>query len=107
MARAVSHPSVGGGSTSPLRAPDSRTLFYRQGGKIFRVPIATVPEFHAGPPEALISDVPEATPNISYDLSHDGKQFVIVKATDAGSAPEHRVVLHWIEELTARLAPRP
>lgn len=40
----------------------------------------------------------------NYDLSADGKRFLVIKEGSAGSAPPINVVLNWVEELK-RLVP--
>jgi hypothetical protein len=45
--------------------------------------------------------------NPNYDVSSDGKQFVMVKGSgDVGSLTQINVVLNWFEELK-RLVPTP
>ena len=61
------------------------------------VPVEMDTEFKQGKPEILFEG------DFSrYDVSADGKSFVMVKAVQESSSPQLIVVLNWIEELKAR-----
>jgi len=101
--------SVDGGE-SPLWSPTGRELFYRRGDLVMAVAVETEPEFTAEKPEELFrgtyySDPPGGNP--SWDISPDGKRFLILKpsaAADPESSASSRinVVVNWFEELKAR-----
>jgi serine/threonine-protein kinase len=96
--------STNGGS-NPLWSPDGRELFYREGDAAMAVRVETEPVFTAGKPETLF----EGT-YAQWDISPDGKRFLMIKpgdSTEAGSPAEIPrkivVVLNWLEELKKRV----
>ena len=102
-----------GGGTRPLWARNGRELFYwvgQQGaasGRVMAVPIQSGAPFLSGTPQAVVDGsylAPQA--GRSYDVSPDGKRFLVIKdATPASSSPAQLVVvLNWQEELK-KLAP--
>jgi serine/threonine-protein kinase len=95
------------GGRGPLWAPDGREISFQAGDTIFAVAVETEPELRIGAPEMVLDEpIATALPNFAnYDLSPDGRRFVVVRDV----VPEfsiHRlvVVLNWFEELE-RLAP--
>jgi len=93
-----------GGGTSPVWSIDGRAIFYRNGGKVFRVNVTTSPDFKAGKPEELFT-FSGSDQYMNYDLSPDGKRFAMIKSGGDSGAAEYRVVVNWIEELKARVRP--
>ena len=96
--------SVSGG-TRPVWARNGRELFYLvPPGKVMAVPVQPASSFAAGNPQ-VVFDGPYIAPNnaFTYDVSPDGKRFLMIKAaqpTGAASAPPQLVVvLNWFEEL--------
>jgi serine/threonine-protein kinase len=95
------------GGTEPVWDPNGRELFYRSGDKIMAVDIATQPGFAAGKPRMLFEGpylpTPATFPN--YDVSPDGKRFLMLKPTEqAQAAPTQiNVVLNWFEELKQKV----
>jgi Tol biopolymer transport system component len=88
-------------------------LFYWNGDRLMVVETRTQPTFSAGVPRLLFEGSYERTrrgagagaPN--YDVTADGQRFVMVKATETGSAPSQlNVVLNWFEELKRRVPTR-
>jgi serine/threonine-protein kinase len=96
------------GGTEPVWNPTGRELFYRRGNKMMVVDVAARPVFAAGRPRLLFTGdyVPAETTYPNYDVSPDGRRFLMVQR----SAREHAtpsqivVVLNWHEELK-RLVP--
>jgi len=89
------------GGTSARWSPDGREIFYAKDKKVMRVAITTSPDFSASRPELLFEGDYE-----DWDVSRDGKSFLMLKDETAESAPKHlNLVLNWFEELKAR-APR-
>jgi len=107
--------SAGGGET-PLWSPDGRELYYWKGGRMMAVSVETdSAEFSPGKERALPQ--PEFSALLDWDISPDGKRFVIVgrlatvvtvnDPTVTNSSPnrvevrvpEIRVVTGWFEEL--------
>ena len=95
------------GGSEPVWNPNGRELFYRSGGKMMAVDIATQPGFAGGKPRILFEGqyepTPATTPN--YDVSPDGKRFLMLKPSETQeTAPTHiNVVLNWFEELKQKV----
>jgi eukaryotic-like serine/threonine-protein kinase len=91
------------GGIDPVWSRDGRELFYRRGDELMAVSVAAGREFSAGRPTRLFEtrfDAADNAPN--YDVSPDGKWFVMPRS-DSGPAPgELHVVLNWFGEVTAR-----
>jgi hypothetical protein len=78
--------------------PNGREIFYRKEKKFLRAAITTSPAFSASRPELLFEGDYEA-----WDISRDGKRFLLVKDEAAESAPKHlNLVLDWFEDLKLR-----
>jgi len=97
------------GRTEPLWSPDGKELFYRHGNTVLAVDITATSSFEPGIPRALFdgkyltSRESENGPR-QYDISPDGKRFLMVHR-EPSSIPTHiNVVLNWLEELE-RLVP--
>ncbi|HTC88291.1 MAG TPA: protein kinase [Bryobacteraceae bacterium] len=89
------------GGTSPHWSDDGRELFYRSSDKMMAVDVQTSPEFRAGTPKILFA----GTFGNSFDLSSDGKRFLMIKppAITQRSADQVTVVLNWFDELRRRV----
>jgi eukaryotic-like serine/threonine-protein kinase len=100
--------SAEGGNESAWN-PNGRELFYRSGDKMMAVDIATQPGFAVGKPRLLFQGQYQPTTGTSpnYDVSPDGKRFLMLKPTEqAEAAPTQiNVVLNWFEELKRRVPP--
>jgi Tol biopolymer transport system component len=105
------------GGISPLWSPDGRELFYRSGDSTMAVAVTTEPAFKPGTPKILFrgtyfSYKPYGTEYTPWDISPDGKRFIMVKppkptedkSTAAGPQPKITVVVNWFEELKQRMA---
>ena len=110
-----SYPGPGGkqqispdGGTEPLWAHTGRELFYRVGNKVMVVDIEPGSEFKAGAPRELFEGAfLMSTPVFAYprwDISSDGKRFLMVMSEPAPAPSRLSVVFNWFEEL-AQLAP--
>ena len=92
------------GGEEPVWSPDGRELFYRTGDSMMTVSIETRPAFTSGPPRSLFEwRFIQTTPSNLYDVSPDGKQFLMIRR-DRNRLVELNVVLNWAEELK-RLVP--
>ena len=80
--------SKAGGFGSRWRA-DGRELYYRGGGGVMAVEIATVPSFRAGKSQTLGFD-----PQWAFTPSADGQRF-LVQADVNGKPDPHEVILNW------------
>jgi serine/threonine protein kinase/Tol biopolymer transport system component len=92
------------GGTSPQWNRNGRELFFRSGNKMMAVDVQTSPTFHGDRPKMLF----ETTNSGGFDVSPDGRRFLMVKppAAQPAQQPEMHVVLNWFEELRRR-APLP
>jgi len=102
--------SVGGG-TEQLWAPSGRELFYRHGNDLMSVAISvSAGALIAAPPVRLFSgefvlDLSTTRTVANYDISRDGKRFLMLKtaAVSAAPSPPISVALNWTEELKQRV----
>ncbi len=99
-----------GGGQQPRWSPDGRELFYRTGDmRMMAVTVETEPSFRAGLPKELFrDDYSFMGPGQAWDISPDGKRFLMMKeiAADESEAVTPRrinVVLNWFEELKERV----
>jgi len=97
--------SVDGGG-EPRWAPNGREIFYRQGDRMMAVPVEYTPALKAGQPKVLFEGrftrIGWATAN--YDLSPDGKRFLMIKGEDTAPPTQIHLVVNWADELR-RLVP--
>ncbi len=99
--------SIGGGSEAEW-GPDEKELFYRNGKQFMRVKIETEPKLVSSTPEPLFEDeyiMTQFPGHCNYDVSKDGKRFLMIKQVDEPPAPvtHLNVVLNWFEELKRRV----
>jgi Tol biopolymer transport system component len=93
------------GGVSPVWGRDGRELLYYSGGAIMRVPIRGGAAFRADTPARLFRlDLPGDQLGPAFDISPDGRRFLIVKAERGEGATTGPLLLvdHWREELSAR-----
>jgi Tol biopolymer transport system component len=85
------------GGHSPLWSRDGREIFYIEpkSATLMAVPVHAGAAFSYGAPRPLFTVGSYAG---SYDVSLDGKRFLMVKKPAAG-AQEFVVVTHWLDEL--------
>ena len=90
------------GGIEPRWAPDGRRLFYRGAGRIVAATVRARPTFEVLSRAPLLADRYDGDmPHTNYDVTPDGRRFVLVASdTAAGSAV---VVVNWLTELRARL----
>jgi serine/threonine-protein kinase len=95
------------GGTRPLWAHSGKELFFiGVDGALMGVPVeATATLWNAGAPTKLLESryyAGAGNPNHSYDVSPDGRRFLMIKAASADPTtvpPNIIVVLHFDEEL--------
>ena len=94
--------STNGGS-EPKWSPDGRELFYRSGDAMMKVDVEVMPAFRAGLPKELFRGTYYSNVGQHWDLSSDGKRFLMIKqagAAFAGEGPRKiNIVVNWFEEL--------
>jgi Tol biopolymer transport system component len=108
------YPGLGGrwqisteGGTEPVWSRNGRELFYRSGDKMMAVEIDARSSFSAGKPKSLFQGryLPATAQNVNYDVSPDGRRFLMIKPGGEEQAPTQvNLVLSWFEELK-RLVP--
>jgi serine/threonine-protein kinase len=95
------------GGTRPLWARNGRELFYvAPGGMLMSVSIQPGPTFSFGNALSVV-DVSEyylPAAGRSFDISPDGRRFLMIKDVEQQSGAQINVVLNWFEELQ-RLVP--
>jgi serine/threonine-protein kinase len=99
------------GGTDPVWKRTGGELFYRDGDKMMAVTAATAPNFTAGRPQMLwqghyshgmsASCGPPGATSSNYDVTADGKRFLMIKdeAPDKALSRQIVVVLGWAAEL--------
>jgi len=95
------------GGTEPVWNPSGGELFYRADERMMAVPVTRRPGFSAGKPAVLFEGTwlptPATLPN--YDVSPDGKRFLMLKPADEEQGDRQIVVVqNWFEELKRRMA---
>ena len=96
------------GGRFPRWGPNSEELFYYGQRRLMRVPLATESGLQRGQTEVLFSDIAGISTSFSYDVSKDGKTFLVpldTEETDELNAPQFtaiNLVDNWFEELRRR-----
>jgi len=91
------------GGIDPVWSRDGRELFYRQNDQMMVVSVAPKGEFSKGRPQRLFEirfDAGDNGPN--YDVSPDGKWFVMPRRNQGAAPGELHLVLNWFGEVRAR-----
>ncbi len=101
--------STNGGNT-PLWSPAGRELYYHVGDAAMAVPVETEPTFKPGKPTALFRgtnirfvsgiDMNDFT---YWDISPDGKRFLMLKDAAVEGPRKINIVLNWFEELKQKV----
>jgi Tol biopolymer transport system component len=97
------------GGTRPLWARSGRELIYvSPSGALMAAGVARGPTWAATTPALVVKEgymVAPGNPARTYDISPDGRRFLMIKGRSATVAPAGLIVVqHWIEELK-RLVP--
>jgi serine/threonine protein kinase/Tol biopolymer transport system component len=93
------------GGTEPRWAHDGE-IFYRSGDKMMAVQTTLTPSFSADKPNVLFEGryVPTLATKANYDVTPDGKRFLMLKASEQDvSTTQINVVLNWFEELKQKV----
>ena len=102
--------SVGGGK-QPLWSRDGRELFYRDfAGNLFSVPVTRNATFTPGRPQKILDNRSYLGSGRSlaartYDVSPDGRRFLLLKAQSSDTT-SFVIVVNWPEELKRRTPAR-
>ena len=88
-----------GGGDNPLWGPDGHELFYRGPDGVMVVEIRSDDRFERGRPRQLFPDIYFRNAESNWDISPDGRRFLMIKDDETPARGEIRVVLNWAEEL--------
>jgi Tol biopolymer transport system component len=97
--------SVDGGE-EPVWSRNSNALYYRNGQRWLVVTTSTRQAFDASQPRVLFEGNYLNVSGLSYDVTADGRRFVLIRGLETPPTREIHVVLNWFEELK-RLTRRP
>ncbi len=93
-----------GGGNEPRWARNGRQIYYRNQDWMMSVTLASEEPFRAGKPRPVFEgdydDAGALYPN--YDITPDGRQFVMVRSERETVATQLNVVLNWFAELERR-----
>jgi hypothetical protein len=93
------------GGTEPVWARGGSELFYKSGqGDLVSVGVQPGAQFRVGPARPLFPVQPYRADffHAAYDVSADGRRFVMVRESERGSIDESLVVVdNWFQELRA------
>ena len=100
------------GGTDPVWRRTGGELYFRNGDKMMAVAVSTAPTFTAGRPRMLwegryshgmsTSCGPPGATSSNYDVTADGRRFLMIKdeAPDSAVSKQLVVVLSWADEVT-------
>jgi hypothetical protein len=97
-----------GGGREPLWSPSGDRLYFRGQDRMSYVDVRTAPTFAAGTPRRLFADPYEwehgggLGGDRNYDLSADGRRFLMLKAVSPHPPAELTVVLNWATTMARR-----
>jgi len=101
------HQISNGGGTRPRWSPDGQELFYIDGdNRLTSVKIRRTPSFVASEAMAILpARYLTSGPGPTFDVSHDGDRFLMIKESSArGQSARIVIVQNWFDELK-RLVP--
>ena len=91
------------GGTEPAWSRTGTELYFRHANQLVSVPITPGAEFRSGKPQLVLESRYETLDGSrNYDVSADGKSFVVVRREGADDADRFNVVLNWFAELRSR-----
>ena len=92
------------GGWQPRWSRNGKELFYVEGDWLVVIPITTSPSFSVGPPRRLFRSAALLKAGLEgfayanpFDVSPDGKRFVIAEPIEDAPPPTIRVVQNWVE----------
>ena len=92
------------GGTEPRWSRDGGEIFYREGQKMMVAEVRTEPALAISKPRALFEGLYEVMDGpINYDVTPDGRRFLMVKMERSEAPTELRVVTGWDRELRKAL----
>jgi len=92
------------GGSQPLWSRSGDELFYLgPDGRLMGVRVQTSPSFLASPATRVLNTVylfhSVVNPGRTYDISPDGKRFLMIKELDGGIGPQPVIVMNWAASL--------
>jgi serine/threonine-protein kinase len=95
------------GGRDPVWSADGHELFYLEGDQMMVAAVRSDPTFAAGRPRPLFDARYEmAETGRNYDVSPDGRSFVMIRSDEAEPPVQLYVVINWLDDLKARTAAR-
>jgi serine/threonine-protein kinase len=91
------------GGRAPLWSHGGDELFFVEGNNFYAVRVSTQPSFRVQTPEVLFEHRMDnsGVPLRNYDVSADDQRFLIVESDAAAHSRQFRVVLGWLDGLSA------
>jgi Tol biopolymer transport system component len=87
--------SIGGG-TQPARRADGKEIFYlAANGKLMSVPVESGLSFKLGVPKPLFPTRLEFYTQRQYDVSADGKRFLVAQPLEENTSIPITVIVNW------------
>ena len=93
--------SLNGGTNVRWRR-DGKELFYVEDDTLMAVPVTTSPRLRIGEPSGLFPVHRAVSGQSNYDVTPDGRRFVVPEPIVEGSDLKIRVVQNWYEEFRGR-----
>ena len=92
------------GGVRPRWSHSGEELFYVEGDTLVAAPVSTKPTFTTGATTSLFQHASFGSPGPGYDVSADGRRFVVVETLEPVEAdpPSIRVVQNWFAEFKDR-----
>jgi Tol biopolymer transport system component len=84
------------GGEDPLWSRDGAEIFYDSGTKLMTVPVKTSPAFEAGTPQLLFEARFRADNGVQYDVSADGKKFLVDQDITESTLAPITLVQNWL-----------
>ena len=97
------------GGVEPIWSVDGRELFYRADDKMMAVDVAATSPLSFGKPHVLFegSYLFGATESQEFDVSRDGRRFLMLKPERRFEAQPLSVIVNWFDDLRRRVAASP
>jgi len=90
------------GGDEPRWSHDGRELFFRQGDAVMAVSVDTTHGLRVGKAQRLFAGHYSGTGReVGFDVSPDGRRFVMVKSDEASTLGQLTLVQNWLTELRA------
>jgi eukaryotic-like serine/threonine-protein kinase len=94
------------GGIEPVWARNTSELFYRQGDAMMSVDVKTGPTLVVGKPRRVFEGHYATSGALfaNYDVTPDGKRFLMVKSSSQEAPAQINLVLNWLEEVKRLVA---